>query len=78
MKRIAAAILLVVLMGLCAPSFADNSQLIWQRQAQKNANKAQKQQRKAYRKAIKQEKKMMKKQRKQALKDAKTWKHSRV
>lgn len=71
MKRLAICSVLLLSIGLCIPVFAQNSQVYWHDQSQKQAQKLQKKQQKAYNHAVKQQQKLMKKQQKQARKDIK-------
>ena len=78
MRKLATCVVFLLLLAVCAPSFADNSQAIWQREAQKSARKAEKHQNKLLKRQIKQQNKVLKQQQKQARRDAKTWKHTKI
>jgi cell division protein FtsB len=71
MKKIVAGLVLVLCLCSGVSIVAQNSQVYWHDQAQKQAQKLQKQQQKAYKKALKQQEKLLKKEQKQAKKDAK-------
>jgi len=71
MKKIVAGLVLLFAISACAPAFAQNSQVYWHDQAQKQAQKLQKKQQKAYNKALKKQQKLLKKQQKQERKQAK-------
>lgn len=75
MKKLLAGLVFLIAIGVCAPAFAQNSQVYWHDQSQKQARKLAKQQQKAYNKSLKQQAKILKKQqkmeRKQVKKDAK-------
>ena len=75
MKKFLVGLAFLIAFSLCAPAFAQNSQVYWHDQSQKQARKLAKQQQKAYNKSLKQQQKILKKQqkmeRKQAKQDAK-------
>ena len=77
MRRIAAAVVFLVLVGVTAPTFAQSDQTYWHDRAERQAKKAKKRSDKAYNKQVKIQKKALKKQRKQAAKEAKMWKERR-
>jgi len=74
MKKLATCFVFLSLISICVPALASNSQVDWQRMAQKDAKKQQKQQVKLMKKQLKQEKKDLKKQNKEAAANAKMWK----
>lgn len=82
MKKLAASVVFLIAIGVCAPAFPQNSQVYWHDKSQKEAQKLQKQQQKAYNKSLKKQEKMLKKEqkneRKQAKHDARSshWPHT--
>ena len=71
MKKLLAGLVLLIAISLCAPAFAQNSQVYWHGQSQKQARKLAKKQQKAYNKSLKKQMKILKKQQKAQRKQAK-------
>ena len=73
MRKLFTCIIFLLLVGVCAPSFAEDSQVYFHDKAQKEARKQQKLQNKQYKRIMKQQNKTIKKQRKEAAKQTKAW-----
>ncbi len=71
MKKLLAGLVLLMGIYVCAPAFAQNSQVYWHGQSQKQARKLAKHQQKAYNKSLKKQRKILKKQQKMERKQAK-------